>query len=401
MTKSNRWSLELALLATALIIIGLSVFFSSTAAVEASTPPSPLLPQEDQPSNAYCLSCHQQPNMTIALPSGEELFVTIDPELYGASAHGQENQSCVSCHTDITTFPHPENPEVQTLRDYTFMYQDACLECHEEQYDEFEDSVHAAALGDPNNPNTQNAPVCSDCHNPHTQPPLTMEEGRLDPNEGARIAQTCARCHNAIFEEFSESVHGAGVLEERNPDTPTCTDCHGVHQIEDPTTVQFRLASPDLCAECHTDPTMMAKYDLSTQVLDTYVADFHGTTVELFAATTPNLETNTPVCYDCHGVHNILPVDHPEKGLQIQENMLLACQRCHPDASDNFPQSWMSHYIASPTRYPIVYYVEWFYRLFIPGVIGGMAIFVLSDVGRKLFGRKRRSASPKNPAEKS
>ena len=38
----------------------------------------------------------------------------------------------------------------------------------------------------------------------------------------------------------------------------------------------------------------------------------------------------------------------------------------------------MSHYVASPTKFPLVYYVNLFYKIFIPTVIGGMLIFVIS-----------------------
>ena len=47
----------------------------------------------------------------------------------------------------------------------------------------------------------------------------------------------------------------------------------------------------------------------------------------------------------------------------------------------------MSHYIPSPTHYPIVYYVNLFYKFFIPGVIGSMVIFVISDIVRRLIER--------------
>jgi hypothetical protein len=60
--------------------------------------------------------------------------------------------------------------------------------------------------------------------------------------------------------------------------------------------------------------------------------------------------------------------------------MLTACQKCHPDANSNFPDSWMSHYIPAPDRNPLVYYVNLFYLIFIPAILGGMGIFVLSDI---------------------
>ncbi len=386
MTSTSRYLKVLGVFFALLVLVMVGFLLFKPTNVKASTPSSPLFPQGDQPNNAYCLSCHQQPNMTYTLPNGEELYVTIDPQAYGASAHGMANLSCVTCHTDISTFPHPENPDVQTLRDYTLMYQDTCKQCHQEQYEQLHDSVHANVP-----PELQDqAPTCVDCHNPHTQASL-MENGQLKPGAGAAVAETCARCHNAIFEEYKNSVHGAGVLQEGNPDTPTCTDCHGVHDIANPNTAQFRLNSPELCAGCHTNTQMMEKYGLSTQVLNTYVSDFHGTTVELFARTSPNVESNKPVCYDCHGVHNIASVSDPQRGIQIEQNMLQVCQRCHPNASQNFPASWMSHYIPSPTHYPIVFYVDWFYRIFIPAVLGGMAVFVVADLGRRLhiWGRRR------------
>ena len=133
----------------------------------------------------------------------------------------------------------------------------------------------------------------------------------------------------------------------------------------------------------------MDKYGIPTQVLNTYVADFHGTTVTLFEKTSPDQVTNKPVCFDCHGVHNIKRVDDPQYGLAMKENLLAACNKCHPDATTNFPDAWMSHYIPSPTKYPIVYYVNLFYTIFIPTVIGGMLIYVLSDVARRLIERRK------------
>ena len=373
------------LLVLAIVLVGLMFFVI------------PVQAQDNQPGNDACLACHQQPAAPHNLPSGELLDVTIVPETYSSSAHGMEQMQCVQCHTDITEYPHPENPNVQDARDYALMYRDSCMECHEDQYQELNDSVHTQALLEGN----KNAPVCSDCHNPHTQPPLNVEDGKLEPGHGALVAQTCARCHNAIFEQYADSVHGAGVLQDRNPDTPTCTDCHGVHQIADPTTAEFRLNSPQLCAECHTNEQMMAKYNLSTDVLDTYVSDFHGTTVTLFEKTHPDQPTNKPVCYDCHGVHNIVSVDDPERGIQVKENMLATCQTCHPDASENFSASWMSHYIASPTRFPLVYWVNVFYNIFIPLVLGGMGLFVLSDIIRRtgILRRKNQTTAVKGSKE--
>jgi hypothetical protein len=127
----------------------------------------------------------------------------------------------------------------------------------------------------------------------------------------------------------------------------------------------------------------MSKYGINTDVFETYLSDFHGTTVEMFQATAPGQETNKPVCIDCHGVHNMKKVDNPESQV-IKQNLLGTCQRCHPNASANFPDAWLSHYRPSPEHNPVVYYVNTFYKFFIPGVLGVMGVFVLSDIFRRV-----------------
>lgn len=367
------------LLAAAMATLGTGGFpaLASPLAQTGSTPQPTATPIPNLSiSDDYCISCHGQPGFSMELQSGEELGLYVPPELYFDSIHGELGYACVQCHTDVGQYPHPEfNPE--DARAATLQLNQACGRCHEQQFEQTQDSVHAAALAAGN----RNAAVCSDCHTAHAVQRLTdPETGDLLPSSRVWVPQTCARCHYAIYQKYQESVHGAALLEEGNTDVPTCIDCHGVHNIENPTTAAFRLRSPEICAGCHTDPEIMDKYGLSTQVLDTYVADFHGTTVTLFEREHPDQQTNKPVCYDCHGVHDIASTSDPEKGLQVRQNILARCQVCHPDATANFPDAWLSHYIPSPDRYPLVFTVDFFYSLFIPGVLGGMAILVVMDM---------------------
>jgi hypothetical protein len=143
----------------------------------------------------------------------------------------------------------------------------------------------------------------------------------------------------------------------------------------------------------------MDKYGISTQVLNTYVADFHGTTVTLFEKQSPDAQTNKPVCFDCHGVHDIARVDDPQKGLELKENILKRCQVCHPNATTNFSDAWLSHYIPSAEKYPLVYYVNLFYRIFIPGVLIPMAILVVLDVSSVIRLKWRRRKQQPKPAD--
>lgn len=340
-------------------------------------------------SDEYCLGCHGQPGQSLTLPDGSVWELYVNPDEHNRSIHGSAGYACVQCHSTVGEYPHPAFAPAN-LRQATLELNQVCQRCHAHQYEQAMDSVHAQALKNGN----PAAAVCSDCHTAHAvQDWVDEATGDTLPTARTRIPQTCAQCHSAIYEEYLTSVHGSALTEENNPDVPTCIDCHGVHNIEDPTTTEFRLSSPALCGDCHGDPARMTKYGISTEVVNTYVADFHGTTVTIFDKQSPDAETNKAVCYDCHGVHNILSADDPEKGLQAKENLLATCQKCHPNADENFPNAWLSHYIPSPEKYPVVYYVDLFYKLFIPTVLGGMAVLVALDFSRMMINQRRRAAS--------
>jgi len=363
----------------ALMVVMLAVLTASSA---GAAPPS------QEVSNDVCLSCHSQQSLSKTFPDGESLSLYIDSSKFDHAVHGQESINCVDCHEAMATIPHPEFA-AQTIRDAQFQLYTVCQKCHIEQYTNVLDSVHQRALAAGN----ENAAICTDCHNPHTQARITDKKtGEILLGARLQIPQTCAQCHSAIYDTYKQSVHGAALTEEGNQYVPTCIDCHGVHNIQNPTTARFRNDIPLLCAKCHTNETIMKQYGISTDVLNTYVADFHGTTVTLFEETNPNLPTNKPVCTDCHGVHDIKRVDDPQAGIAIKKNLLVKCQRCHPDATANFPDAWMSHYIPSPQHYPVVYYVDLFYKIFIPTILGGMLLYVLTDIYRRFIARKKGGA---------
>ena len=133
----------------------------------------------------------------------------------------------------------------------------------------------------------------------------------------------------------------------------------------------------------------MKKEGDSTKVKKTKVADFHGTTVKMFQENYPDQPTNKPVCTDCHGIHDILRPDDPSAGIAFKNNLLGKCQQCHPDATtDSFTDSWLGHYEPSPQVFPLVFLVNLFYTIFIPLVLGGMILFVLTDVYRRFIVRR-------------
>lgn len=47
-------------------------------------------PPAQAAGNEGCLACHSQPGMIATLPSGEKLYLTVDPQVYNSSVHGQK-----------------------------------------------------------------------------------------------------------------------------------------------------------------------------------------------------------------------------------------------------------------------------------------------------------------------
>jgi hypothetical protein len=356
------------------LILGLLFLASAGAAAASDQPDTQAAPNAQGVANETCLSCHATPGMQTTLPSGETLHLTVDPEVFDNSIHGKQGYACVQCHVDISEFPHrPLNAE--TRRDVSLLYYQNCARCHQDKYDATLDSVHQQALEEGN----EEAALCVDCHGYHDV---------TDPNEPLTAsAETCAQCHSQIFEVYAESVHGSALIGEGNPDVPTCIDCHGVHNVSGPSNTDFHLFSPQLCAECHADEELMGKYGISTNVFNSYISDFHGTTV-IFQQQFEGQETDKPVCIDCHGVHNMKKVDDTESKV-IRENLIVTCQRCHPDATSNFADAWLGHYEPSLEKFPAVYLVDLFYKIFIPAVLGFMVLFVFGDATRRLINRRR------------
>ncbi len=337
----------------------------------------------DRPTRSYCLACHSQPGYELTFANGDVVSLQIDGNALDESVHGRENEwqplTCTDCH-GRALFPHAP-VTASSKREYNLEKYTTCARCHETTYELNLDSTHGSELAQGN----ANAAVCTDCHGAHDTPDPSV------PRE--RISHTCEQCHSTIFEEYATSVHGEALIGEDSPDVPTCIECHGVHNIRDPRTALFRIRSPELCAQCHADEELMSQYEISTQVFDTYVADFHGTTVTLFEHQDPDVESNKAVCYDCHGVHNIKRPDEPGAG--IKANLLATCQQCHPDATSNFPNAWTSHFEPSLEHNPLVYLVNLFYQIVIPGTVGFFGLLVLTDVYRRARLRLRHGKANK------
>lgn len=360
------FSLRTIFLIGSLVLLA-SLLLSSSAKAESHA----------QETETYCLSCHGNPDLKMTLPSGEELPLYIDAVKLETSLHSPLGIECEACHTDITTYPHPEI-SYQNRRELARSYYKACQKCHSDQYDRTLDSMHAQVAEGGN----LEAPVCTDCHGSHyiTQP----DEPR------ATVSSTCGHCHIEVYDVYKQSIHGDALINQDNPDVPVCTDCHGVHNILDPRTAQFRVAEPELCAGCHADPTLMGKYGLSADVYNLYKTSWHGVDVAVYEAKWPTIWHETAVCSDCHGIHNIFPADD-SKSTVNPANLLTTCQQCHPGVDQNWTGAWTGHYKISLERTPFVFYTDLFYSYLGPAMLWLTGVYVVLQIIRNTATRVRRS----------
>ena len=337
-----------------------------------SAPPSPA-PESPTEEADTCLGCHGDPDLSLSLPDGAKVSLTVKPDDLAHSVHGGSLR-CTDCHTGMGEVPHPERP-YRSLAEFRAGFREVCKSCHFENYTKLIDGVHYSLLpkGSPH------APSCIDCHGSHA----VARAGQ----PRSTISRTCARCHSEISDTYASSVHGRALLESNNPDVPVCTDCHRSHDIADPRQQEWLLQTPELCGKCHTDPKRMNKYGLSTAVVQTYLADFHGTTAAFAKGHAPAGQGRlTAVCTDCHGVHDIKRVRDPDSRV-VKHNLVKTCQRCHPGATESFPAAWLSHYEPGWKKAPLVYAVKAFYAVFIPFIVGGLALQVLLHFWRVVVNR--------------
>lgn len=316
---------------------------------------------------AYCTACHGQEGISMTLEDGSEMDLFLDPRQFFASVHGP-HLVCTDCHERYEQ-NHPGGATFPTKRSYEIQSYEICKKCHFDTYTRTLESVHYEHL----KKGLDVVPVCTDCHGAHDVP---------DPHEKrAMMSRSCAQCHVNVWQQYAGSVHGKALVEEGIRDVPACADCHTAHHITDPTTVKFHLASPEICVRCHGDPGLMAKYDIPTDVATTYLADFHGVTASLAQMSDVRDRQLVVTCVDCHGVHDIRSPSLIG-GKEMKEDVREVCTGCHEGATADFPAAWLSHFQPSLQHAPLVFLIDWFYRIFIPFVIGGLVLQVLLHLYR-------------------
>jgi hypothetical protein len=327
--------------------------------------------------NDYCLKCHQHA-MGITLRNGAHVSLKVDAAALEGSVHAK--LACFDCHFGFSSSQHPKR-NFNTPRDFSIAQSEACRRCHFDKYTKTLESIHYSILSQGN----LQAPVCTDCHGSHT-----VVQARADK---LKSSKRCGRCHTEIFATYTKSVHGNALVEENNFDVPICTDCHTAHTIMGAHSQDYTDKVPEICGKCHGDATLMNKYGLYPGVVNSYLQDFHGVTLKLYRSqknggsgkTVPSRKA-IATCVDCHGIHDITKTTGPTSNL-VKGRLIKRCQKCHPGASEEFPDAWLSHYEPSLRHSPLVFLINLTYKVFIPFMLVGLILQILLHVWRYAVNR--------------
>jgi hypothetical protein len=280
-------------------------------------------------------------------------------EGYADSVHGAaarrgdpDAPGCADCHGshDIRS---PKDP---SSRVYQTNIPDTCGKCHFDaaltkrhhllDVSAYENSVHAKMVG---KNRLLYAAVCTDCHGTHD---IQSPEGLMSPTNKRHVAATCGRCHDNIYKQYEQSIHGKAVARGVK-DAPTCIDCHGEHGIQ-------------------------RKYGLPANRLSTYMNSYHGIANKFGDITVAN-------CATCHGSHNVLPSSDPRSTVN-KKNLPRTCGKCHPGAGVNFANGSI-HVFPTMHRDVFVYWVRLAYRCFIFLLVGSFCGYILLDLIARWRGR--------------
>lgn len=379
--------------------------------------------------DADCLLCHGDPAAVQTAPDGTSRSLYVNEELFRSTAHG--SMTCDSCHADITETPHPAKLEpvncgvchvevdeyATSLHGLALARGDTdihgCSDCHGDHYARKSDdplsttfprnlastcgkchsdpalaqrhlfsvskpseaylkSVHGQAMAAGN----ADAAVCNDCHGTHNIQPRQMPDS---PINRWRVADTCGQCHEKIRDEFMTSIHGRA-LQAGVDDAPTCTDCHGEHDIigpdSDASQVSKQMVSRSTCPRCHDNEEVMTKYGVETMRIASYMDSYHG----MASAAGSRVVAD---CADCHGVHNILENENPLSTVHL-DNLPGTCSKCHENAGPNFAAGPV-HIMPTDPGQKTLGWVRLIYLWLIVVVIGGMVVHNALLLGRHML----------------
>jgi predicted CXXCH cytochrome family protein len=220
-----------------------------------------------------------------------------------------ESEACLKCHLDETKFPGEQQGSARFVRQY-------------------KTSIHAAI----DKEGLLEAAGCVDCHGNHIVQNL---DNPLASTSRAKLMETCGKCHKDVVDHFKKSKHGQE-LAAGNEKAPTCTDCHGEHDIQSTLIIneQAKINLTDKCLSCHKDGKIPHKnYKGEEELITGYEKSVHYTSLK-------EGNFDAPTCYQCHGAHEMEKADNPESKIH-KTNIASTCgqSNCHTNQLNEYTGS--------------------------------------------------------------
>src|SRR3989338_6896968 len=331
-----------------------------------------------------CGSCHSEGGPVQVQRESHQDHIL---ENYSESIHGEGlfkkglsvSATCVSCHNAHDILPHTD-PQSTISQGHIV---ETCLKCHAQI-----ESVHRKVIkGELWEKSPHSIPVCVECHQPHKARKVFYDQGVADKDclmchgksdvkasadgrslyvnnddvEKSMHAKTsCAQCHNEIspaeeracstiknkvncaichsdqVDQYQQSAHGK-LHREKDPNAPTCTDCHGTHAVLGKSNTESRTFPtnvPTLCGSCHREKEKAAVRYKGTEhgIPEHYVESIHGKGLLKSGLVV------TAMCTNCHTTHKELPSSDPASSVN-QNNIAVTCSKCHKGVYEKYINS--------------------------------------------------------------
>ena len=392
-------------------LLGLLLFTAATIAVAAG-------------ANETCLACHGDADAKGA--NGRS--VAVDGAKFAKSVHAELSLECTACHTDASPNKIPHADKLKPVD---------CATCHAKPVKEYQQTVHGKARKD----GSTVAATCIDCHGKHD---ILRASNPASRTNHANLEATCAACHGNeklvqqaklpggnIGSLFHDSIHGKALAGAAQASAPTCTNCHGAHDIrkvDDDASRVNRARIPDTCGSCHT--AIKAKWvqgqhgklrhegnlaapgctdchsahsikrhdapgfqtavieqcgNCHAEYLSSYRDTFHGQVTKLGFA-------SVATCASCHSAHDILPASNPASTISPQ-NRIKTCRQCHADASAKFASFDPHASRHDSKRNPLYYWAATLMEWLLIGVFGFFGLHTVLWFTRLWVDKLRRGKS--------
>jgi len=380
----------------------LALGLAGAAGAKTAAAPKTAAPPADP--NESCLMCHADASARRA----DGRSMAVDAAAFAKSVHGEMQFKCTDCHADVSAdkLPHPDKLKPA-----------ACGGCHEDAVKAFTKTAHGKALKE----GKSAAASCTDCHGAHD---IRRSKDPASKTAFANIEATCGACHGNdkivekahlpggnIQAKYHDSIHnqlveGKGVY---SGNAPTCTSCHGAHDIQGKNEPDSRVARahiPATCGSCHQREKTVFQKGMHGQLQQAGSAaapvcsDCHGAH-SIHRAGTPSWQNEVvgacgnchddfitsfrhtyhgkvttmgfgkvATCASCHGAHDIRPASDP-LSMVSPENRLATCRNCHPKAGPQFV-SWDPHPRPKDKGHDLVLYWT---NIFMEVLLAGVFLF--------------------------